>query len=121
MTAANTHDGLLLLPLLDRFPRLRGRRGRPRTRPLLVTADKAYHSAKRVEALHARGIVPLLPRRDRRGPRGLGKMRWVVERTLAWVKQFRRLRTRYERRGDLHGAFLELGCCVICWRKIRLW
>jgi hypothetical protein len=46
----------------------------------------------------------------------LGKHRWVVERTLAWRNRFRRLTVRYERRADLHQAFLSLGCALICWR-----
>lgn len=119
VTAANVNDGTMLLPLLDKFPPLRGRVGRPRTRPLLVTADKAYHSAARVEALRARGVWPLLPERGRRTASGLGRLRWPVERSIAWLKQFRRLRTRYERRLDIHEALLELACCVICWRKLR--
>jgi len=45
---------------------------------------------------------------------GLGKTRWVVERTLSWLHQFRRLRVRYERRADIHEAFLSLGCILIC-------
>jgi len=40
---------------------------------------------------------------------GLGKYRWVVERSHAWLHHFRRLRTRFERRADIHGAFLKLG------------
>src|SRR5919108_2010797 len=47
---------------------------------------------------------------------GLGQWRWVVERTFAWLNQFRRLRVRYERRADIHEAFLSLGCVLICWR-----
>jgi transposase len=50
---------------------------------------------------------------------GLGRYRWVVERTLAWLHQFRRLRIRYERRDDIHEAFLILGCAIICWRHVQ--
>jgi transposase len=46
----------------------------------------------------------------------LGRYRWVVERTLAWLHQFRRLRIRYERRSDIHEAFMSLACALICWR-----
>lgn len=51
---------------------------------------------------------------------GCGLGRWVVERTFAWLHNFRRLRTRYERRGDLHLhlAFLKLGATVICQRVL---
>ena len=31
---------------------------------------------------------------------GLGRLRWPVERSMAWLKRFRRLRTRHERRLD---------------------
>jgi hypothetical protein len=39
----------------------------------------------------------------------------VVERTLAWVAKYRRRFTiRYERRDNIHEAFLHLGCSLIC-------
>jgi transposase len=50
---------------------------------------------------------------------GLGKERWVVERTLSWLHQYRRLRTRYERSPDLHEAFLSLACSLICFRLLK--
>jgi transposase len=49
---------------------------------------------------------------------GLGKERWVVERTFAWLHNLRRLRTRYERRADLHFAFMLLGGAVVCQRTL---
>ncbi len=56
-----------------------------------------------------------------RGPTsGLGRWRWVVERSFAWLNQFRRLRVRYEKRADIHEAFLFLGCALICWRFLRV-
>ena len=39
----------------------------------------------------------------------------MVERTLSWLSRYRRLKVRYERRADIHQAFLELGCALICW------
>jgi transposase len=50
---------------------------------------------------------------------GLGVFRWVVERTLAWLHRFRRLELRYERRADVHEAFLTLGCALITWRYLK--
>jgi transposase len=49
----------------------------------------------------------------------VGQWRWLVERTFAWLNQFRRLRVRYERRADIHEAFLSLGCLQICWHHFR--
>ncbi|MEU7459350.1 transposase [Streptosporangium roseum] len=50
---------------------------------------------------------------------GSGKVRWVVERTFAWLRQFNRLRIRYERRADLRQALLDLACSIICLRRLR--
>jgi transposase len=49
---------------------------------------------------------------------GLGAERWVVERTFAWLHDLRQLRIRYERRPELHLAFMRLGCAVICQRML---
>jgi transposase len=46
----------------------------------------------------------------------LGRHRWVVERTLAWLHRFRRLAVRYERRADIHCAFLRLGWALISFK-----
>jgi transposase len=48
----------------------------------------------------------------------LKRYRWVVERTHAWLNRFRRLKIRYEREAEVHLAFLELGCALICWRLL---
>jgi transposase len=42
-----------------------------------------------------------------------------VERTFAWFSQFRRLRVRYDKRADIHAAFVSLGCALICWQSLR--
>jgi transposase len=70
-------------------------------------------------ALWARGIAPAIAHRNTAHGSGLGKRRWVVERTLSWLHQFRRLRVRFERRADIHEAFLRLGCNMICWRRLK--
>lgn len=48
----------------------------------------------------------------------LGKHRWVVERTFAWINKTRRLTIRYERHADLYRAFLVLAAAIICFRAI---
>jgi transposase len=57
-------------------------------------------------------------RRTKHGS-GLGRWRWVVERTFAWLNQFGRLRVRYDKRPDIHEAFVSLGCALICWHALR--
>ena len=49
----------------------------------------------------------------------LGRHRWIVERTLAWLSCYRKLTIRYERRVDIHEAFLELGCALVCFNRLR--
>lgn len=119
-TAANVNDGVMLLPLVDAIPRVRGKVGAPRRRPDSVTADKAYHSHDREIALRIRGVEPVLPRRGAVEDTSLGRVRWVVERTISWLHQFRRLRVRHERRADIHQAFLTLGCILICYRTLEM-
>jgi Transposase DDE domain len=66
-----------------------------------------------------RGIIPFLAKRNTEHGSGLGRWRWVVERTFAWLNQFRRLRVRYEKRADIHEAFMYLGCALICWNVLK--
>ena len=106
---------------MDVVPPVRGRRGRPRRRPQSACggyADRAYDSRQHRQELRARRIAPVLARRGAEHGSGLGVHRWVVERTLGWLRQFRRLRVRYERRADIHEAFLSLACSIICLRRL---
>jgi transposase len=118
VTEAHRHDVTQLLPLLEAIPPVRGKRGRPRRRPRRVQGDRGDDAEPHRRALRARGITPVLAQRGTAHGSGLGSSRWVVERTLAWLPQWRRLRVRYERRADIHEAFLTLGCALICWRRL---
>jgi transposase len=120
-TAANVNEGTVLERLVDAIPPLRrphGRPGRPRRRPAKLHADKAYDSAKNRRALRRRGIIPRIARRGIDSSERLGRYRWVVERELAWLHRNRRLLVRYERRPELHQAFLHLGCALVCWQLL---
>lgn len=114
-TGANAADCKHLLPLVDALPPLCVRQGQ-RHHPYKLHADKAYDSAALRQGLEQRFIVPRIARRRIETSERLGHHRWVVERTNAWVNQFRRLKVRYERREDIHQAFLTLGCALICLR-----
>jgi transposase len=98
LTGGNRNDITQLLPLIDKIPPVRGRRGRPRRRPDEVYADRAYDHDKYRRAVHAKGIRTHIARRGQPHGSGLGKVRWVVERTIAWYHGMRRLRIRWERR-----------------------
>ena len=119
LTAANQHDVNQLLPLVNKVPPIRGKPGAPRYRFDELFADRAYDSQDHRDALKEVGITPRIPRRRTEHGSGLGKYRWVVERTISWLHQQRRLRIRYERRDDIHEAFLDIGCIIICWRTLQ--
>ncbi|GAA2692985.1 Transposase DDE domain-containing protein [Actinosynnema pretiosum] len=119
VSAANTHDTGTLGEMVDALPRVAGKPGRPRWRPAVLLADRGYDSQANRNTLHRWGIVPLIARRGQPHGSGLGTLRWVVERTLSWLHQYRRLRTRWDRRADLHQGFLNLACALICHRRLR--
>lgn len=119
LSPANTHDSKVLEPLLDAIAPIRRPRGRPRRRPAKLHADKGYDSPCCRRALSARHIQVRIARRGVESSETLGRHRWVVERTLAWLSQMRRLRVRYERRDDIHEALVALGCGLITWRAVR--
>jgi transposase len=121
LTAANVHDSKVLEEAVDSIEpikRPRGRPGRPRKRPNKLHADKAYDFPRCRKALRRRGIIPRIARRGIDSSERLGRHRWVVERTLAWLAKYRRLTIRYERRDDIHEAFLQLGCSLICFNYL---
>jgi transposase len=101
------------------MPPLRGRPGRPVRKPRLIQGDRGYDSQPHRDALQRRGIKTELAKRRTPHGSGLGRTRWVVERTLAWLHRFRRLNLRYERRPCVHEAFLALACALICWYSLR--
>lgn len=107
-----------LLALIDAIPKIKGRVGTPVKRPDLVLGDRGYDSQEHRAALHARGIRTLIARRRTPHGTGLGVLRYVVEQTIGLLHQFRRLRTRFDRRADVHESFMSLGCSVICWRRL---
>jgi IS5 family transposase len=121
LTAANVHDSKVLEEAVDSIEpikRPRGRLGRPRKRPKKLHAEKAYDFPRCRKALRKRGITPRIARRGIDSSERLGRHRWVVERTLAWLAKYRRLTIRYERRDDIHEAFLQLGCSLICFNYL---
>ena len=120
LSGANRNDCKLLETTVDAIPPVRnGRPGRPRCRPAKLHADKGYDHEFCRQALRERGILPRIARRGIESSERLGRHRWRVERTLAWLHRYRRLRIRYEQRDDIHQAFLSLGCAMICFKQLH--
>jgi transposase len=121
LSAANTHDSQLLEPMVDAVPAIigpRGRPGRPRRRPAKLHGDKGDDDPTCRRMLRRRGITPRIARRGVESSQRLGRHRWKVERSLAWLLANRRLTVRYERRADILTAFLHLACALICTRRL---
>ena len=101
------------------------RRGRPRSRPKELVADRAYDSRPFRLRLRRRGIKPCIPERRGRRPRPGRKAdvsdyrhRWKVERTFAWLGNFRRVVVRYERLAHVYFAFVIIAFILICSDRI---
>jgi transposase len=100
--------------------------GHPRQKPMRVIADKAYDSDPLRKRLRQRGIELICPhKRNRVRPATQDgrvlrryKRRWIVERTNAWLGNFRRLVVRYDRSLTIYGAFFHIACFMIVLRRV---
>ena len=119
-TGANVHDSEMAIALVDAIPPIKQPRGGRRKRPDEVLADRAYDAEDKIrKPLRQRRVTPLIAKRNADHGSGLGKYRYVVEAAFDWLFNQRRLRVRYEKRDDIHQAFLIIGCFLICWRRIQ--
>lgn len=117
-TGANASDQKQLEPIINEFPHVGGKRGRPKTRPEAAFADRGYDSEANRLLLRWLGIEPFIAKRNTEHGSGLGTVRWVVERTNAWLKGFKRMRVRWDRLTVIQHAWNALAMSVICF---RLW
>ena len=118
VSAANTHDSHALQPMVMGLPAIRSRRGPRRRKPARLRADKAYDSAAHRTWLRERGIIPRIGRRGIDTSDRLGRHRWKIGRTIAWLIGYRRLTIRYERHAHLFAAFLSLAAAITCFKKL---
>ena len=106
-------------PCLPAIRRPAGAPGRARKRPAKPQGDKGYDYPAVRRALRRRGITPRIARRGVESSERLGRYRWTVERTLAWMPALRRFAVRYDRHAASVVAFLHLTCALICVRFLR--
>lgn len=114
VAGANVSDHRLLLKTISDFPRIGGKRGRPLEHPQDAYADAGYDSEDARTVLRWLGIEPHIRKKGTEHGSGLGKVRWVVERTISWVKGMRRLRIRYDRKIEMISAWLSIAQAAIC-------
>jgi transposase len=116
---ANASDHTQIIPLVLDFPRVGGKPGRPKELPDELYADRGYDSDATRWLLRWLGIEPRIAKRKTPHGSGLGRVRWVVERTISWLKGLRRMRVRYDRLGVIRDAFATLAASVICFRILN--
>lgn len=116
---ANQRDERKVEELLDAVPLIPDGRGHLRDRPRRLLADAGYGFWWVFAVLMLRGIEPLIRRRGAPHGSGLGRRRYVVERTMAWFAGFRRLRVCYERTPEAWQGMNHLAACVICAERLR--
>lgn len=116
---ANQRDDQLVEPMLKQFPPVTDRRGQRRRKPGTLQADRGYGFVHVLKLLVRLVIASLVAPRGSPHGSGLGKTRYVVERTLAWFSTYRRLKLCYERDGEHFRAFHVLAACIICSNRLR--
>ena len=117
-TPANVRDEAPVLEMIQSLPAVKQPRGRPRRKPRQLIGDRGYGFAWTIAAVVLLGIVSLLCPRGSPHGSGLGQRRYVIERTLAWLGNFRRLKLCYEKTGEHFQAFHDLAACVLCAGKL---
>jgi transposase len=118
VSAANTNDSYALKPLVMALPAVKSRRGPRRRKPGKLHAGKAYdHTALR-NWVRDHGMSVRIARKGVESTQKLGRHRWVIERTMAWLTGYRRLTLRYERHAHHFLAFLTLGATITCCKKL---
>ena len=120
---ANQRDDAKLEELLEAFPVLTdGDAARTvHVQPRALMGDRGYGFPYLIALVLLYGILSLLSPRGKDKPHGsgLGKRRYVVERTLGWWSRFRRVSCCYERKGEHFQGLNSLAACVICANKLR--
>jgi transposase len=128
ISPANIHEGTRLISLLESISIETGRR--QRKRPKTVYADTKYATPLNRFYLDAKQIksqIPDPPNKTKKRPgrpRVLDRetyhaTRYNVERFFAWLENYRKLATRYEKTPQMFLALIRLACILILWRVMK--
>ena len=126
LDSASPSEVTLLETTLETIAAPRKGRGRPRKHPERIIADKGYDSDPLRKRLKRRGIELICPYRRNNKERKYHdgrklrryKRRWTVERTFAWLQNFRRLVVRWDRHITMYKAFFHVACLLITLRQL---
>ena len=124
LASASPHECTLIESTLEQVAVPRTGRGRPRKNPERLIYDRAADNDALRARLKRRGIELICPNRSNKrvktqDGRALRRYRrrWKIERTIAWLQNFRRLVVRYERHTKMFRAFLHVACLIITLRQ----
>lgn len=125
--AANISEYKLALQTIDQIS-VERRPLHPRKRPDMLIADRGYDAGWLRAALTHKGIKHKIPKRRKAGQKEQPaynkqidpyyRTRWIVERTNAWLQNYRRITVRWDRKIESYEAFIELACILICLRRV---
>ena len=116
---ANRSDQVEVLPAVTSMPCIGGQPGRPRRHPEDLYADAGFDCEATRSILRWLGIIPHIRHRKEGHGSRLGRVRWVVERTISWIKGLRRMRVRYDRSGISIDAWTSIAAAVVCLHILR--
>ncbi len=117
--SASPHESKLVQPLFDFMLTVEN--------PKRLIGDKAYDSDQLADELGEQGIELISPHRKNRKPENVTqdgrplrryRRRWKVERTIAWIQNYRRLCIRWEKSTKLFQGFLHLGCTMLLLKHV---
>jgi transposase len=126
LASASPHEVTLIESALETVAVPRPGRGRPRKNPERLIYDQAADSDPLRQRLEKRGIELISPhRRNRVKPKTQDgrslrryRRRWKIERTIAWLFNFRRLVVRYEHKITMFSAFVHVACMLVTLRQL---
>ena len=116
---ANAGDHTELLPAVLALPRAGGTPGRPKELPDDLCADRGCDSDAARAPSRRLGVGPHVGKRGQPHGSGLGRVRWVVGRTIGGLKGLRRMRVRYDRSAVVRDARTSLAASVIRYRILN--
>lgn len=119
-TPANCRDDKPALELIRKIPQLPDAKGTMHHHPGCMLGDTAYGTCQIILPIMLDGILPLLAKAGQREHgSGLGRWRYVVERTFTWFGHCRRILFCYERHAEHFQAFNVLAAAQICLHRLQ--
>lgn len=125
VTAGQVHDSTRVESVMDQVA-IPQPVGRPRMRPLRLAGDKGYSYPRVRDWLKAHGIKPVIPQRDDQREYHRGRpidfdkdayrRRSIIEQTIGWLKECRRIGTRFEKLAINFLAMMKLAMIQRCLR-----